>query len=905
MTDKIILFAKKHAALICFIATNIIFLLLYSRFVLLQNVYIYADIGSDTMAANYPNNIFFSNLIHNGDFTVYSLAYGLGKDITSTACGYLNPLNLILIAFPAELMTIGLIFVTFIKINLISFFGFKFMRHVIGDEAGAFAAALTWTFSSYIVLWGQHYGFCTAMVLFTVCMFFLQLYLEGSRTGFLVLIPMLTLFFITNYFFFYLSGIFMALYVILYSAYSKKAFPALIKKLLGLAGAAVFSLGIGAAAILPILGDFSSSTRTGQLGSSMSFFESYERVWYLIFSGRLLSNNTFGTGDAFSAPTSYYETAMLFTSALFIFALVYLLTNKKTALKTILTVLIACSCLYFRVAAQILGFNTMSQRFSFMICFAEAIAIGFFIKYVRDRNEGRAGKIITLAGAPVIYSGILGVLYFSSEHAAGRYSLNVKAIAICALFAVIYWLILLIYTVKLSPKVLVIGISAFLTAELVVCNLDTLYDRNVPTTEEFANGYYNNGNGEAADLISSLDPGLYRTSVLNKSVYNSVKYNDSLVHGYNGTSCYSSTNPGALVSYNSGFGTYQISDNFYQASYESYYIYTLLGGRYLIVNKSDNGNEYLPDSDLFTLRDETDKCYIYENNNALPFGYIYDTVISSADYSASDYADRQFASAEAFYYTDENEISSNFKEISIPEEAGKKEVFLGDCITEYGDLEYTAENGKLYINITGSSPYIIAELPDDAIPQGRYFEIECDVDVNTYIPLMTAVSGEQISEFSIVDTFISDRCSSALITLKDDAVKFRVNLNSFPKECVLEHFCIIEDTDFSSLEKLKESGVSNISFENNTYSCKAEVSDEAGMLCVPILYNKNWSASVDGQSTPIENINGGLCGIELSEGTHNIEMSYNIPDMTAAFAVSAFFIMCYIALIIFLRVKKK
>ena len=42
------------------------------------------------------------------------------------------------------------------------------------------------------------------------------------------------------------------------------------------------------------------------------------------------------------------------------------------------------------------------------------------------------------------------------------------------------------------------------------------------------------------------------------------------------------------------------------------------------------------------------------------------------------------------------------------------------------------------------------------------------------------------------------------------------------------------------------------------------------MFCVPFVYQKGWSAVVNGTSVPVYNINGGLLGIPLNEGISNI-----------------------------------
>ena len=42
------------------------------------------------------------------------------------------------------------------------------------------------------------------------------------------------------------------------------------------------------------------------------------------------------------------------------------------------------------------------------------------------------------------------------------------------------------------------------------------------------------------------------------------------------------------------------------------------------------------------------------------------------------------------------------------------------------------------------------------------------------------------------------------------------------------------------------------------------------MLCVPLFYQKGWTAQIDGEDAGVYNINEGMCGVEVPSGTHEI-----------------------------------
>ena len=898
-------FIIKHKYLMTFFAVNVIFLILYSKFVLFEYAYMYTDIGSDTMAANYPNNVFFSNLFHSGDFSSYALNYGLGKDITSTFIQYLNPINLLLIAFPRDLLVYGIMVVTFVKLNLISFFGHRFFRHLTNDDFSAFMGAVCWTFSSYVVLWGQHYGFCTAIMMFTICIFFLQLFLEGNPVGWKILIPLFVLFIMTNYYFFYMSGIFFALYLIIYLAFTKKR--ALFKKLFGLLGIAVLSLVISAFALIPIVNDFTSSTRTASLGGGGSLFSTYEGIWYLTFIGRLFSNNTFGSGNNYTGVSNYYEVAMLFTSALFIFAFVYLLLRKNSFAKTIITAAICLLMLTFTAAAKVLIFNAASQRFSFIICFAEVIAICFFFKCLRQK-DGQKGLIPSLVISPLICMGLVAILYLSPRHMAGEYALNVKALAIFAAFALAYWLILLVYRFKAKSLFLTASMSAILIAEMICTNYDSLYDRSLVTMADFKTSYYNNGSDYALEQVAMTDDDIYRASEFNNCVdYGPSVFNMSMAQGYNGTNYYSSTVPSSLISYSDSFDIFRISNNFFDVGYQNYYIYTLLGGRYLMADKlTEVYPDLFPDSDIFDLVYEDADSLVYENKYALPFGYIYEKEIDSETYSNLDSLEKQKASTTAFYYT-EGEDNDDIDFESVSENAGEYETTynLLDYITETSNCEVEASGEGIKITVTGDSPYIVADVPE-AIEEGAYyFTVSGVADNNTYIFFLTEGTGQEWTGDNAYALAINDSIDTASYLVPNDATRFRLNIDRLPENSEFTEYKLVKDDDFSGLEKLSESAVTDISFQNDTYKASVNVEGEKGMLCIPILYDDSWSATVNGEPADVQNINGGLCGIALSGGTYDVEMHYTVPHMKTAAILSIAGAAVYVLLIIYENRRRK
>ena len=106
------------------------------------------------------------------------------------------------------------------------------------------------------------------------------------------------------------------------------------------------AMAVSCAAILPIVMNFLGSARTGDTASFdlKALLTPYGMKAYFTFLGRFFSASIMGSGSNFTGYLNFYETALLFTSALFFFALIYVLFRKKSVIQTILVTVLAAGC---------------------------------------------------------------------------------------------------------------------------------------------------------------------------------------------------------------------------------------------------------------------------------------------------------------------------------------------------------------------------------------------------------------------------------------------------------------------------------------------------------------------------------------------------------------------------------
>ncbi|MDO4477834.1 MAG: YfhO family protein [Lachnospiraceae bacterium] len=937
-------------AIIClFGLTNLIFCILYGRFIL-GDVYMYADIGNDSLSSSYPLLVMLSRLFHEGGFTAYNLTNGLGTDITALCLQYVNPVKLIMLLFPTAALPQAILFSTFIQVNLLSLFGWIFFKALLLDKttsgnsgslgktatpAGTNTAVLPgtdrtrafipviptliWTFSAYVVLWGQNYSFLTCILMFTMIMALLELYLQdASPKKWLWFIPTTALFLMSNYYFLFMTAIFAAVYFIFRSIFTRLPVKAFFKKLAVLAGMAIMGCVMGCVSLLPILNSVLSSNRFDRLAENAAQTSAAPSMFYgpramLTFLGRLFSANTFGPGSGYTGFENYYEAAVLSVSVLFIFALVFLILRKSTRIRALGLLILSVVLLAIPRVSTLLNMNATAQRWSFMLCFAACIVIGIFVKTILT-EDCRKTIFPTLIIAPLLSALCLGLVYLGVRR--GYYQLSPKPVAICMGMFLLFEMVLLVGLMLRKRKMLLPGILVVLTLELIFSNYMTINDRMYLSQEAFYHAFYNDGSGDVIDTVKTADTDLYRiendrqTDPALYGITAQAPYmfaNEGMVNNFNSLSIYSSTIPASLTSYGNAYRSELGRSNFFIVDFNDYYTFTLLGGRYAFGNK-DNLFVANADGSLYDDGPAAGTNIVVKNANALPFGYLYDELLTDSDRTAMDALTLMRASTRAVFATD----SSDESKMSLPQTydastaPAERLIPLADCIEKTNDCEVSVENGQLTVTATGVDPYICFILPPYDMRQSLFLTLSKAGDDAQPLQLFMATTAHPDMDGRLCrDYTLPDDRSEAVMAMPEGLTNLRID--TVPGSVItfdLAAFHVVDSV--ADFKELSASPVTDISYQENglTATYQAVASPETdSILCVPFPYSGNWTAKVDGASTEVLNVNGGLTGIHLTPGTHNVTLIYSPAHFGAAALVSL--IGCLAFIILYVVVLRK
>ncbi len=130
-------------------------LIVFFDFIRLEKIYLFKDIGSDTINAVYPHLIHVSEYLRTEGIPRWSFAQGLGQNITNS--GIDNPFNWLLYVLGKDRLAYGIIFVEIIKILITAWLCYRWLLVLFKNHFAALFGALAFSLSAYMIIGGSWY----------------------------------------------------------------------------------------------------------------------------------------------------------------------------------------------------------------------------------------------------------------------------------------------------------------------------------------------------------------------------------------------------------------------------------------------------------------------------------------------------------------------------------------------------------------------------------------------------------------------------------------------------------------------------------------------------------------------------------------------------------------------------
>ena len=945
LSDAAIVGKKKRGALrdtvLFLIFASLVFLVLYRRFIFGNAVYLYTDIGSDSTASSYPILVMLSRLFQEGNFSFYTLSSGLGSDTTATFLQYINPLKAFLLLFNRSTMPQGILLQLYLETIITAWAAYRYLLIVTKHVHASMAGGLLFAFCSYSVLWSQNLSYGVCVTMFALAMFALEAYLtKRSGMRFLALAGILALFLFTNYFFCYMTALFVIVYIPVRAVFLRESFRTAVFSFFTVGLGAVFAAAMSAAAVVAITGSFMGSVRTGDASRPLLTFLKKGIDPRMVFAcaARLFSENMAGIGDEYRGPDNYYEIAALSLGALFFFAFFYMLYLKKTRLKVLLVSAAAFLALILPVLRYILNLNWLVMRFSYWISFLMCLLIALFLKEVLSDFDPKA-LLLGVLTALCASGALLGLLFLLSGKM--DFTLSVRTACFSAAFIAVYGIVLLLVRKRILPHFCLPYLFLILIAgEILIMRHDTLYLRIYLTKEQFGSSAYSDTTDRAVQDIAAADQDLYRIA----STENPFYANEGLVDGFNGTTLYNNTNPASLRSLALSYGTNEVSTPYFLSGYPQYWQFTYLAGRYLI--REEKKGEPVTEPALFERiasyenRDGVTETVVYRNKNALPFGYLLKEEIPEETYLAADLDGRMKLLAESWYLTGgsagtDGENTEN-TENTENAEAADDSPGAADDSTKAGEESSGPDDGDTVIDLTesavwknphnlemtrskhgtvftatGDDPYIyvLIDTSKETADSSDYLRLKVrtgnkTVMRNIALYYLSEETPEPTQEW-ISTIFYNKYYPESLTLLPDGITGFRFDIDDDVDSVTVEALELVRcDHPEEHLTALKSSPVTDISFSRDLYQADLVSDTQDAVLCVPFLYSAGWKAEVNGEETEVLNINGGLTGVRVGKGSSHVELRYVLPHFRLGVLISLVSTGLYLAAWLVLLVKE-
>ena len=855
----------------------------------------------------YLRGILYSLFVeHKWKIPMWDMHIGYGSDILTTLHYYVigDPLTLLSVLVKPEHTEKLYEFLIFLRIYLA---GITFSRYAFyhkNSKQAVFMGTMIYIFAGWTIYASMKHPY------FSNPMIYLPLILMGIDKIYrkekpYIFIWSVALAGLSNFYFFYMLGIFMVLYAVFryFEQFQDRSLKNISKWLGIFAVYSVIAVLIAAVVLLPVILPVFGTDRF-KAENYVPLF--YDRIYYEKYLGCLIGENMIQWGVAGYSAVSLAGVFVLFSRR-----------KKYRTLKAGFVMLNLFLLLPF--AGHVLnGFSYVSNRW----IWAYGMLIAYiFVKIYPDLftltlKEKRRMFVISL-----VYCGL--ALFWN----ASRTQRNLMAVLILSLSV---FVILTYGTVFVKKKNLTIMLSGLLIAGIGF-NIYYQYSLEKDYLSEFAEQGEAMSKLEAGTDLAVLDAGdnsLYRYDQMDALSCE----NSSMHMGTNGTAYYFSV---ASESIGRFFDEMYLNTPWEQ-HYENLDSRTILDRlaavKYFVVGK--NGNRYLPYG--FTevkgeSKKEKKEYKAYRNNMELPLGYTYDSYIPRSEYEKMSVTEKQQALLQGVVMEDsslpETEPVYNDKELSYRMIAGK-----GVKVKD-GKITVTKENATLKLvfhGLSDSETYLVTEnlnydglSPRELISDKKWKKMtpyeqnqalyennnwrywkesqKASVKVSGNFPAKTIrIFTDKYNAYSGKHNFLcntgydKNNRTSIMLTFENTGVY------TFDSIKVISQSVKELDTQ---TEKLKQETLEDVKLVTNGLEGKISVSEPKALL-IALPYSEGFKVYVDGKETELKEADTMYMALELEPGEHEIRLTYCTPYLPAGFGLTCIGILCYSVVVLKNRKKR-
>ena len=803
-------------------------------------------------------------LLHGGN-PFYTFEAGLGVNFISMFGYYLaSPFNVLLVLFPENLLTEGILVITLLKNALSAFFFAMCVQYVYKRQdfcvpmVSIMYALMTYMLAySWNIMWLD-----VVMVLPLVVMGFERL----MRTGkFLAYVLPLAYALYANYYIGFMLCIFMVLYYVVFALRSKRTSAEQLRGFRRFAVGSVLGGGLVMFLLIPVyLALKHTSAAGGGLPELTSNFDMFQLL------GRHLYNTT-PTIRSGNLPNIYCGVLAVFLLPLFA-------TLKQIPLRRRV-------CYLAMVGVLALSFvlswpnliwhglhapNDLPYRFSFLYSFALLLIAYETLMHLRE-----------ISGKQVMLS-FLGILaYLMIEEHFGDEVYDFKAIYYTLFFAAVYAAVILLAShKKIRMRVAYSFLLLVVTLEMVTNAGGTLrvLDSNEHYTKHinYVDNDITDAVRQAVDKAQEIGDAAMGEDFYRLEFFPRRTYVDTAMFGYRGITLFSSSNyytttrlMGSL-----GYPINGVNSHYYKGFMPV--IDSLLGIRYVIANTELDAQQLTQVGEAGA---GANQYTIYENADALPLGYVVNSQVKNWEFSYYDpivtqntLLARMTGREELELYTIHPMTASSTSGVKGSITGSKNSAFSMNPGSQSGTAAFTTtleSAGQTFIYVDCRAAKSISAKLDGSSSQNW--------TLSAREPYFQYAGELQAGDTVTVEVTAESAASGNI---------YVVTLNQ-------EVYRQIMDT-------LKAGGMKVTSFSDSRI--KGTVSSQGGTLFTTIPYDSGWTVKVDGQKVDTYGVADALLAFDVTAGEHTVELSYTPGGLWLGVVIS---LVCLALLILVVLITRK
>lgn len=869
-----------------------------------------------------------------GDFTLqmYDFNIGMGDAVTL----HTEPVYFLYLLFDesqVELAYGGLILLRFYLAGLsISIF----MHYFSYTGWQCLMGSMVYIFSGYGMFAGlRHSHFIIPMIMLPLLLLSMEQIYRKKRWYLCTIFVAVSLW--CGYYFTYMNTFFMGIYFLLrfFFGDEKRGIKEFLLRMRTIICSYLLGLGIANITFFNTFADYLTSSRTGSTVEQTESLLHYSSEWGLkVFKSFLSAAMTPGKWLWLGfIPLAYLCVILLFARK----------GNRELKISFLLGALFCLVPLFGYVFG---GFSNVNNRW----CYAYAFVIALITAKMADQLRETTWKELLAMGVlilPYLYVGI-GVYLLGEEHQRSVICVGLLLFATYLMVGVFhFWKGM----VDQSKYIL-------LTLNVVILLWAGGTERYSVFFGEMVGQFTSTGNGlnQATDtplkVMDEITDDTFYRSYSRESESN--VQGASMILGYNGVVYYSSTLSKPMIDFYRILGLSSWSLVRVRGFDARGYLDTLASVKYQVIGAKEYAVPYGYEHVKEVLRNDV-YYQIYENENALPLGYCYDKVISLDELQKVGTVSRQEVMLQAAVVDEINPQDEAMavdssdvvqKESETESEAVHPKAQAASSIIKAANLTQTVSNTAVQTAassktetdlITVSSHKIeVTDIQYDGdilyedgvlkVNQANasltlYFEGEAGAETYLVFDSLRMNNSAKLwfhitsSEDSYDNSYCYHGDQNTYTTSQDDYI-FNLGYSEdgmtsctvrFTKSCTLQMdelaiYCQpMEDLD-SLVEERKADALEEVQIGTNTVSGTVEASkDELLVLSIP--YQNGWTAYVDGEEVTIRQANIMYMGLDLTEGSHTIELRFEMPGIRISILISLVSTGVFVTALIIRKIK--